>query len=117
MYYEFSSDFLSSFPNEDAIASLYQVFQILQPTMKQVQFNEISRTKGNNNSDILQYYNINLPENFKLDSVNRFYSIKVLNAASKEVVSFLDNIKVRINSIKNDIRTVDEKIEQLEKLK
>lgn len=114
---EFPSDSTISFLNDEVTPSLYQMFQLLLPVMNQIQSNKKNVINGNDANDILQYYNINLPENIKLGNINRSYSINVLNEYSKEVLMFLDDIKLRINSTKSDIQTIDSKIEKLQKLK
>ena len=114
---EFRSESTHSYLDGETTPSLYQVFQAHLLSMNQIQLNNTSMVNVTEQKDVSQYYNISLPESIKLDNINRSNSINALTEYSKEVVTFLDNIKVRKSSIKSDVQSIDTKIEQLEKLK
>lgn len=118
-----------TFPNDNITPSLYQVFQLLRPAINHVALHQPERDSsdglqtnekiilGSHKSSILQFNETALPKSLQLENINRSYSMKVLNDASKEVLSRLNSFKLQRTSIKSEVIDIDEQIEKLNQLK
>ncbi|CCK69254.1 Caf4p KNAG_0C01410 [Huiozyma naganishii CBS 8797] len=102
---------------EEDCPSLFQVFQIILPNIQEQSYIDTAATRQhieeNAKSSVLDYQSVSLPDELNIETINRSYSAKVLNDASKMVLAELEHIKLQKSSVKSEIANIREKLASL----
>lgn len=107
------------------LPSLYQIYQILEPSFDKIaterklniRHSENDSYNNTKSSSSLYFKEVELSDKLNIENINRSYSMKFLNEASKEVLEQLSLYKLQKTSVKSEIKDIEAKLLQLTQMK